>query len=168
MMPQPAIDETEEESDSTIYGFCGEATAMHTLEIITDSRDTLQFAIADSGTDSTEVEGGLLCGDRIALTAYDGKDETIARKVINITTLLGRWTSIDKNFEIADGGVVNSYVRAESKPWTSWKIINGRLLLNRDTFDIVSLGADSLSLENGDGIFVYKRAAKPDAVVEKK
>ena len=54
--------------------------------------------------------------------------------------------------------MVNSNVEAESNPWVSWKILNGRLLLNTDTFDIVELGADSLYIENSQGIFVYKRA----------
>lgn len=40
------------------------------------------------------------------------------------------------------------------------EILNGQLLLNRDTFDIDQLSADSLYLENHDGIFVYKRVKK--------
>ena len=77
--------------------------------------------------------------------------------MVNLTTLLGRWTSIDKNFEIQEGGVVESSVKAETHPWTSWKIYNGNLLLNRDTFNVVQLGADSLYLENGEGIYAFKR-----------
>ena len=70
---------------------------------------------------------------------------------------MGHWTSIDRNFEIEEGGTVRSSVKAETNPWTSWKILNGQLLLNRDTFDITSLGADSLYIENRNGIFVFKR-----------
>ena len=81
----------------------------------------------------------------------------IATQVINLTTLLGKWTSLDKNFEILEGGIVQSSVQAESNPWTSWKLLNGRLVLNADTFKISCLGADSLYLENEKGIFVYKR-----------
>jgi hypothetical protein len=80
-----------------------------------------------------------------------------AQTVINLTTLVGKWTSIDKNFEIEEGGTVKSNVKAESNPWTSWKIFNGKLLLNRDTFNINLLGADSLYLENSKGIYTYKR-----------
>ena len=54
--------------------------------------------------------------------------------------------------------MVSSNVEAESNPWVSWKILNGHLLLNTDTFDIVELGADSLYIENKSGIYVYKRA----------
>ena len=48
-------------------------------------------------------------------------------------------------------------MQAEQNPWTNWRIVNGRLVLNRDTFDIDNLGSDSLYLENKNGIFVYKR-----------
>lgn len=38
--------------------------------------------------------------------------------------------------------------------------INGKLILSSDTFDIYSLGADSLYLENTEGIYGYKRLSK--------
>lgn len=150
-------DEISAESDSTIFGACGEGTAMHTLELITDGGDTMTITLSDEEPDLTDVEGGLLAGDRMAVTAYKHDGEYIAQKVINLTTLIGHWTSIDKNFEIAEGGIVKSYVKAEQKPWTSWKIYNGKLLLNRDSFNIDELGADSLYLENDKGIYAYKR-----------
>ena len=81
----------------------------------------------------------------------------VAKKVINLTTLQGKWTSLDKNFEILEGGTVKSNVQAEKNPWTSWKILNGQLVLNADTFSIDRLGGDSLYLENRQGIFVYTR-----------
>ena len=105
------------------------------------------------------VVGGLLAGDRLAVVEGPETDgERVAEKVINLTTLLGKWTSLDKNFEIEEDGTVKSTVQAEQNPWTNWRIVNGRLVLNRDTFDIDNLGSDSLYLENKNGIFVYKRA----------
>ena len=104
------------------------------------------------------VQGGLLAGDRIALIAYKSADgEMVAQRVINLTSLLGKWTSIDKNFEIVEGGDIVNNVKAEVTPWTSWKIVNGKLLLNTDTFAIDNLGPDSLLLENHKGIYVFKR-----------
>ena len=144
-------------ADSTVYGVCGENTAMHTLSLITDAGDTLEYILDDN--DENPVVGGLLAGDRLAVVEGPETDgEKTAKKVINLTTLLGKWTSLDKNFEIQEGGTVKSYVEAEKNPWTSWKILNGKLVLNRDTFDIDNLGSDSLYLENNNGIFVYKRA----------
>ena len=104
------------------------------------------------------VQGGMLVGDRMAVVGFKNSDgEMQASQAINITTLLGRWTSIDKNFEIQEGGTVASAVKAESNPWTAWKICNCKLILNRDTFGIEGLGADSLYLENHQGIYAFKR-----------
>lgn len=143
--------------DSTIYGVCGSGTSMHSLELITDQGDTLTYIV--NNDDSVSIlKGGLLTGDRMAVVGFKNEyGEMQASQVINITTLLGRWTSIDKNFEIQEGGVVASSVKAESNPWTTWKITNCKLVLNTDTFDIDKLGADSLYLENSQGIYVFKR-----------
>lgn len=144
--------------DSTLYGVCGEGTMMHSLQLITDCGDTIVFALPDSDDGAQTVVGGLLAGDRLAVVEGQPVDgEKCARKVINLTTLQGKWTSIDKNFEILEGGEVSSDVEAEKNSWTTWKILNGKLLLNRDTFDIDEIGSDSLYLENKVGIFVYKR-----------
>ena len=110
-----------------------------------------------SGGIVSNVEGGLMAGDKVAVTGLKVDGELIANRVINVTSLLGHWTSLDKNFEIEEGGTVRSSLKAETNPWTSWKILNGQLLLNRDTFDITSLGADSLYIENQNGIYTFKR-----------
>ncbi len=112
-------------NDSTIYGVCGEGTSMHNLELISDEGDTLSVFIDDEQPDI--VQGGLLAGDRIALIGYKAQDgEMMAQKVINLTSLLGKWTSLDKNFDILEGGEVKNNVKAETNPWTSWKILNGK------------------------------------------
>lgn len=143
--------------DSTVYGVCGESTAMHTLELIKDDGDTVRYFIEDDERAEPIVKGGLLTGDRMAVVGHMKDGELVADNIINLTALLGRWTSIDKNFEIQEGGVIASKVQEETNPWTSWKIFNGHLLLNKDTFKINNLGADSLYLENVSGIFTYKR-----------
>ena len=128
--------------DSTIYG-----------------GDTMNVFIDDE--EPNIVKGGLLAGDRIALILNGQKNEELgdvaALQVINLTSLLGKWTSLDKNFEIIEGGEVKNNVKAEQNPWTSWKILNGKLLLNKDTFMIDELGPDSMYLENNAGIFTFKR-----------
>jgi len=148
---------TESEPDSTLYGECGEGTAMHTLQLITDVGDTLELSLMGDDDVAAEIQGGLMTGDKMAVVAKETDGGRMATHVINMTTLLGRWTSIDKNFTIEEGGTVKSNVAAENKPWVSWKIFNGKLILNQDTFRINSLGADSLFLENDKGIYVYKR-----------
>lgn len=153
-----SIDMADTAADSTVYGVCGEGTAMHTLELITDAGDSLEYMIAEDEDGVQDIKGGLLVGDRMAVIEGPMVDgDRMAKKVINLTTLLGKWTSIDKNFEIMEGGVVKSKLKVENNPWTSWKILNGQLVMNRDTFDISVLGSDSLYLENKNGIFAYKR-----------
>ncbi len=148
----------QEDNDTTIYGICGTATSMHSLQLITTLHDTLAILlIGDSDNDTAIVAGGLMSGDRMAVTARGGKHAMTAQRVMNITSLLGRWTSIDKDFEIAEDGEVKSNVKAETNAWTEWRIFNGHLLLNRDTFDVVNLTADSLDLENGNGIYSFRR-----------
>ena len=143
--------------DSTVYGVCGEVTSMHALELVTDEGDTLTYLV-DADAEQETVKGGLFAGDRMAVVGYKGAEgDMVATCAVNLTTLMGKWTSIDKNFEIQEGGLVESSIKAETRPWTSWKIHNGQLLLNADTFAIERLGADSLCLENGEGIFVFKR-----------
>ena len=143
-------------ADSTVYGKCGVGTMMNTLELVTDDGKTLTFTIDEEN--GSDVQGGMMSGDRMAVTYCKTADENIAHKVINLTTLLGRWTSLDKNFTINEDGSIESSIQAESKPYTAWTICNAKLILNTDTFDVLSLGADSLSLENSKGIFVYKRS----------
>lgn len=147
--------------DSTVYGRCGDGTAMHTLELVTDKGDTIVYTLEGLDTCSN-VQGGLFVGDRLAVIGkrVDGlNEEMFAEKVINLTSLLGTWSSLDKKFEIAEGGNVISNT-GEPKPYTEWKILNGRLVLTPDTFDIFTLGPDSLYLENDNGIYGYKRLRK--------
>lgn len=155
-------DEVAEVNDTTVYGVCGEGTSMHSLELITDAGDTLVYTLLSQDAETevetpSDVQGGLMAGDKMAVTGHKTADELVADRVINVTSLLGHWTSIDKNFTIEEGGTVRSAVKAETNPWTSWKILNGSLLLNRDTFAIDGLSADSLYLENANGIFTFKR-----------
>lgn len=148
-------EESVEEGDSTVYGECIDA-GMNSLTLLTNSGDTIEYVfVSDEG--DADVQGGQFQGDRMAVIGVIGEEENTAQKVINLTSLLGRWVSLDKNFEIKDGGVVESTVTAESNPYTSWKVFNGHLILSKDTFDIVNLDQDSLYLENDKGIFAFKR-----------
>lgn len=142
--------------DSTVYGVCGSNTAMSTLELIVGKGDTLRYMLDGEDTTS-QVLGGMFSGDHLAVVGYkDANGELHANKVINLTSLLGKWYSISRSFEIQEGGTVTSTMQ-EPKPYTEWSICNGKLVLSADTFDIYALGADSLYLENAEGIYGYKR-----------
>lgn len=148
--------EVETSQDSTVYGVCGDATSMSVLQLITDKGDTLSVMLEGADTCSN-VQGGLLAGDRLAvIVTKENGDELFAKSVLNITSLMGRWTSLDRSFMIEDGGVVTGD-ESEPNPYTEWKINNGRLVLSSDTFSVFALGPDSLLLENNKGIYAYKR-----------
>lgn len=155
----PADKDTMEvsEGDTTLYGICGENCSMHSLELITNEGDTMVFNFDVYDGDRSAVYGGLMPGDKLAVINEGGDKSDVARRIVNLTTLEGKWTSIDRNFEILSGGEVLSTIKSESNPWTSWKMYNGHLLLGRDTFDILNLGAEELEIENSRGIFVFKR-----------
>ena len=151
----PATDSIAQVTDTTVYGVCGESTTMSYLELKTSEGESVRYLL-DTDSLYSPVRGGLLSGDRIAVTGHNNGEEMVADRVINLTTLLGIWSSIDKNFEIKEGGLVNSTV-SESNKYTKWEIINGNLVLAPDTFSIYALGPDSLLLENAEGIYAFAR-----------
>ncbi len=142
-------------ADTTVYGICSDGTTMNCLELATADNDTLRYIIQGDSIFSP-VKGGMMCGDRMAVIGHKSGDDLIADNIINLTTLLGRWSSIDKNFEIQEGGLVKSTV-TETNKYISWEIFNGRLILAPDTFSVYELGPDSLMLENNEGIFAFTR-----------
>lgn len=157
----PVIKETKAvaQGDETKFGECVNATS-HSFQLVQIDGDTLDFIVEEqylSPEDSLVVGdvvcGGLYDGNKMAVMATPGEEGLVVRKAINVTSLMGRWTSLDKNFEIKDGGVVESHVQNESNPYTEWKILNGKLVLSKDTFNILSIGNDSLYLENEKGIY---------------
>ena len=147
----PTLVDSNAAADSTLYGICGEGTSMSVLELITDKGDTLSLLLEGADTCSN-VQGGLLAGDHLAVIPCKTADgELFAKSVLNITSLMGKWTSIDRHFVIEEGGVVTG---DDSEP------NHGRLVLSSDTFSVYGLGPDSLLLENQKGIYAYKRDVK--------
>lgn len=145
--------------DSALYGTVGEGTTMHVLELITEDGKTMNIAVNQDSC--SDVQGGIFAGDKVTLVTRPGSDNTPeVVKLVNITSLLGKWTSLDRNFEIQEDGVIASSMTAESRPLTHWAMANANLILNADTFSVLLLGPDSMSIENDEGIFVYKRGNK--------
>ncbi|MBQ6652543.1 MAG: hypothetical protein IJM81_03995 [Prevotella sp.] len=145
--------EMDDGADSTVYGRYLEG-GMSMMVLLTDNGDTVEYYVEDK---DSMVKGGCFEGDRMAIIGYKADGENVAQHAVNLNSLQGKWSDIAKSFEIKEGGVVESNVPAESKPYTKWKIYNGQLILNTDTFGVVALGPDSLWLESDKGIFQYKR-----------
>jgi len=136
--------------DTTIYGECGMNTAMHTLELITEQGDTLTYAY------DNEAQGGLSVGDKLAVIGQQSNDGTVAQKIINLTSLMGKWSDLQRSIELKNDGSVVSNIK-EPRPYVNWTICNGQLVLSSDTFDIEQIGPDSLYLRNKQGTIGLRR-----------
>ena len=176
---QQQVAEEEEDStavnmiptDKTLYGLCGEGTAMNTLQLLRDNGDTLVLSITNA-VESGQVFGGLLVGDRLAVLPNATGSEAVI--VINQNDLLGDWVmpnpidgSSEVGIRIKEGGVAES-IDQSSIIYKTWKIFNGRLeiLSQRDgggdeeelnLYELVKLGPDSL---------VYRTLNKPREEME--
>ena len=113
--------------DQTIYGICGNGTAMNTLQLLTDNGDTLSLAVI-------VINQNTLLGDWVMPNPIDGSSEVGIR--------------------IKEGGVAES-IDQSSIIYKTWKIFNGKLeiLSQREgggdmeeynLYELIMLGADSL------------------------
>lgn len=152
--------------DSTVYGLCGDGSAMNTLQLITDTGDTLNLSVAEA-KDQNHVLGGYNVGDRMAVLT--DRNRTMATLVINESALLGNWVmpnpidgSDETGISIREGGVAES-IDQTSITFRTWRITNGLLELvfvreggadeeETNLYEILNLGNDSL---------VYKTVGKP-------
>lgn len=157
--------------DSTVYGICGNATAMNTLQLITDTGDTLQLEITEA-RQNKQVLGGLQAGDRMAVLTDNA--QTKAYIVINQSALLGNWVmpnpidgSDELGFSIKEGGIAES-IEQSGINYKTWRLTYGKLelVLSREDggdeneyylYDIVKLGPDSLILKDSEDIYEYGR-----------
>ena len=157
--------------DKTIYGICTEGTAMNTLEMITDSGDTLVLSITNA-SENGKVFGGLQVADRVAVVA--DKDLKEAQIVINLNTLMGDWVMPDPldgsdeiGIRIKEGGVAES-IDQSTIIYRTWKIFNGDLEIflvregggdeeEDNRYEILTLGPDTLA---------YRTLNKPKDEIE--
>ena len=158
-------------ADPTVYGVCGEETAMHTLQLLTDTGDTLVLDLTPA-QEENQVLGGLQAGDRMVVVP--SKDKKSALVVINQSTLLGNWVMpnpIDGSDEVGicikEGGIAES-IEQSSIIYKTWRLVKGKLevTLVRDggsgedeiyVYDILKLNADSLVYKDAEDTFEYGR-----------
>lgn len=150
--------------DSTIYGLCGDGSAMNTLQLISDTGDTLNLSVTDA-VEKNRVFGGYNVGDRMAVLT--NRERTLATLVINETALLGNWVMPDPidgseeiGISIREGGIAES-IDQTSILYRTWRISNGMLELvsvrdggaddeEINLYEILSLGNDSLVFRTVD------------------
>ena len=157
--------------DPTLFGVCGVETTMNTLQLITDTGDTLQLDLTNA-RDNNNVFGGLQVGDRMAVIANE--DRTAAEMVINQAALLGNWVmpnpidgSDEVGISIKEGGIAES-IEQSSIVYKTWKLTRGKLeiVLVREGgteeeetyfYDLIKLTPDSLVYKDADDTFEYSR-----------
>lgn len=158
-------------ADPTIYGVCGEATAMNTLQLITDMGDTLMLDIS-TAQENGQVFGGLQVGDRMAVVP--DADHQSAEMVVNQASLMGNWVmpnpldgSDEVGISIKEGGIAES-IDQSTITYKTWRLQRGKLeiVLVREggseddetyLYDIVKLGPDSLVYKDAEETFEYSR-----------
>lgn len=153
---QPRIIERETVAvaDSMLYGTCGEGSAMHTLELVGTDGTSRSFTLEHG-----KVLGGLLAGDSVAVLPRKNVDKALAASiVVNVTSLADRWVSLDQTLELHSDGTALTKAK-EGNPMVNWRLCNGRLVIGIDTFDIRTLGPDSLYLVKGNTVMGYRRMA---------
>ena len=168
--------------DPTIYGICGEGSAMNTMQVVTDLGDTIQLDITYA-RENNKVFGGLQAGDRMAVVPNAKKTEALI--VINQAALLGNWVmpnpldgSDEVGFRIKEGGIVEG-IEQSTLTYKTWRLIRGKLELvavregggedeEIGLYDIVTLAPDSLILKEGDDLYEYGRQQmkKPDSDIK--
>lgn len=157
--------------DPTVYGICGVATSMNSLQLITDTGDTLIIDLSTAQEDE-KILGGLQPGDRMAVIPTSDKKEALV--VINQTSLLGNWVMpnpIDGSDEIGirikEGGIVEG-IDQSSIIYKTWRLVRGHLEIvtvreggseedETNLYEIVKLGADSLVFKDSEDTFEYSR-----------
>jgi hypothetical protein len=155
--------------DSTIYGFCGEGSAMNTLQLITDTGDTITVSVTRAN-ELNKVYGGYAVGDELAILV--NKDTTEATLVINKSILHGDWImpnpidgSSETGIRILRGGLAES-IDQSSIVYKSWRIFNGKLQIQATredgidleefmVYDIVKLTPDSLVISGDEETYEY-------------
>ncbi|MGN0281061.1 MAG: lipocalin family protein [Prevotella sp.] len=115
-----------------VFGICGEASAMNTLQLITDTGDTLNLGLENT-KEANKVFGGYSVGDRMAVYMQKGSDQP--EIVINETTLMGNWLmpnpidgSSTLGIAIKDGGIAES-INQPTIIYKTWRIVEGQLEL---------------------------------------
>lgn len=157
--------------DPTIYGVCGEGSAMNTLQIVTDLGDTITLDLTYA-RENNQVFGGLETGDRMAVVPNGKKTEALI--VVNQMALLGNWVmpnpldgSDEVGFRIKEGGILEG-IEQSTLTYKTWRLVRGKLEFisiregageeeEVNLYDIVKLAPDSLILKDGEDTYEYGR-----------
>ena len=154
------------QADPTVYGICGVETTMNSLQMITDTGDTLTFDLSIAN-EKGQVFGGMQVGDRMAVVPDTLSNALI---VINQTTLLGDWImpidgSDEVGIRIKEGGIAES-INQSTIVYRTWRLTRGMLEIVSTREDVgvedevnlyrlQKLNGDSLVYGDDEDVFEY-------------
>lgn len=100
---------------------------MHTLEIITPDRDTLDLNM-ETARDSGMVIGDILIGNRYTVTLT--KDKESVKTAVNLTQIIGKWrlNGKDTGFDLLPDGKATAH-NMRGIAYSQWRISGNKLLL---------------------------------------
>ncbi|MBQ9672568.1 MAG: hypothetical protein IJV34_06915 [Prevotella sp.] len=175
-----AYDDWEEQviqnRDSTVYGLCMDGSAMHSLQLLSDTGDTLMLDVMQA-QENGKVYGGYSVGDRMAVLLNSDRSQAIM--VLNLNALMGDWVmqnpfdgSSETGISIRDGGFAES-INPNSLMYQTWRLVNGMLELSgvregsndfeeTELYQIQLLTSDSLVFSNAEEIFEYSHPGKAE------
>lgn len=168
------------DDDSLIYGTCGRASTMNTLQLITTSNnDTLTLDLSPA-REAGRVFGNYAFKDELCVAV--NADTTQANLVINKSALLGDWVrpnpldgSTETGFSLREGGEAES-IDLTDILFRSWRLKNGLLQIievredgtdveDARTFSIIRLTPDSLILRE-EGVEMDPNMRESDLIQE--
>lgn len=162
--------------DSTIYGLCLDGSAMNTLQMVTDSGDTLTLSTTDLN-EAGMVFGGYAVGDRMAVI-LDSETKSL-RMIVNESTLMGSWVMLNPldgtsytGFCIKDGGNLESINQAQID-YKTWSLVDGQLEMvgvregggdfeDFEVYQLLYLSNDSLAIKDSETVYEYTRPGRED------
>lgn len=145
---------------------------MNTLQLITDTGDTLNLSL-EKAKEENHVFGGYSVGDKMAVYMKKGSEQPSI--VVNETTLLGNWImpnpidgSSTLGISIKDGGIAES-INQPTMIYKTWRIVDGQLELTlvregggdeeeTNVYTIEKIDADSLIFNEPEYRHEYSRA----------
>mgnify|MGYP002623768839 CR=1 FL=1 len=168
------------ETDTTVYGFCGRLSTPTSLQIITSSDDTLTFDVSEA-----RKQGKVFADYDRGEEIYVVPDATRRKALmtINKNMLLGTWVmpspfdgSTPSGITLKEGGEAESFNQQGDIIYKSWRIINGKLeivathddeaeIYDTTVYEIVKMTRDSLYIASSDDSYEYGRY-QPEAPVD--
>lgn len=157
--------------NKTVFGLCGSEINDSTLQMITDSGDTLNLNIREA-IEKESVFGKYEAGDKMAVVLND--DKSGATIVICESQLQGDWVmpnpldgSSIVGISLKEGGVAES-IEQSTIIYKTWRIVDGKIEITLiregggdeeeiNVYNIVKLDSDSLVYANEEDLMEYSR-----------